>query len=343
MAKTLKDIAAELHTSPSTLSRVMNDKGNVNEATRQRILKGLKNTEYVPNQVARSLKKSSTKTIGIIVPDYRETFFGNIIRGIDEVVSENGYSIILADSNEKIKKEKHCLDLFFRQRVDALIIATVDINGVDVKNYLDDDIPVVFIDNLPNINGPFDAVLIDNWMAGKMAVDHCVTMGHEKIAFISGKKEETTGGERLRGYMEALSSYGIDVDENLIKHGDFKEESGFLCMETLINNRKKHPFSAVIVSSEMMTIGAIKRITTMGLKMPDDIALVGFDFHDRTGLVRPSISTIRQPESEIGILTAETILRKLKRKEKNSNVMVVSGQKMLLSPMLEINESSRRG
>ena len=345
MPKTLKEIALELNTSVSTVSRVVNHKDNVNEATRARILKALKNLDYKPNQIARSLKKNSTSVIGIIVPDIRERFFCEIIRGVDTIVSEYGYSILLVDSNENADKEEQYLDLLFQQRVDALIIATVT-SGRKVLQYLEHRIPVVFIDNLPKIDVPYDAILLDNVQASKMAMNLLIGKGYTRIGIIAGTQSETTGFDRLLGYRLALAEAHIEVDEQLITYGNNKEETGYQCMEKLILQSKNAPVEAVFSTAEGMTYGAIKAMQDHHVRFPDDIAIIGFDVHDKSGLITPGITTVRQPEHLNGKLTAELLLRRLDNQHKEQETRekvqfggMETGQRTLLSPYLEMKSS----
>lgn len=337
MGKTLKDIARELNLSVSTVSRVVNGRDNVNGKTREMIAEYLKQHKYTPNQVARSLKGNTTKTIGIIVPDICEVFFGQIIKGIDQVVSRNDYSIILVDSHEDKHKEERYLELLYRQRVDGLVVATVNLNAIKINDFINDEKPVVFIDNLPNLQFPFDAILTDNIAASKMAVDHLLENGHRRIAVIVGSPEETTGADRLNGYRQALQSAGIPVDESLITFGDYKEKSGYLCMKKLLDNRAKSPFTAVYVMAEMMTVGAIKAIRDAGLSIPEEIAIVGFDVHDKADLMNPGISTIRQQEQKMGQMVGELLMKRLGEHGEGDTA---PKQKTLLTPYLEIKESS---
>ena len=345
MPKTLKEIALELNTSVSTVSRVVNNKDNVNEGTRARILKALKSLDYKPNQIARSLKNNSTSVIGIIIPDIRERFFCEIIRGVDTIVSEHGYSILLVDSNENAKKEEQYLDLLFQQRVDALIIATVT-SGRKVLPYLEHHIPVVFIDNLPKIDAPYDAILLDNVQASKMAMSLLIGKGHKRIGIIAGTQSETTGFDRLLGYRLALSEANIEIDEQLITYGNNKEETGYQCMEKLILQSQNVPVEAVFSTAEGMTYGAIKAMRDHHVRFPDDIAIMGFDVHDKSGLITPGITTVRQPEHLNGKLTAELLLRRLENlhkeqetREKIQSSGLETGQRTLLSPYLEIKSS----
>lgn len=337
MIKTLKDIARELGVSPATVSRVVNRKGNVNKKTQKRIEGYLRENKYTPNQVARSLKVSVTKTIGIIMPDICEVFFGYIIKGIDSVVSKAGYSIILADSNENKLIEQRYLDLLFNQRVDALVVATVDLAGDKVMDFINSGTPIVFIDNLPSLSVPFDSVLTDNIAASRQAINHLLSKGHRDIAVIIGSPDETTGYDRLVGYRLALEEAGVALDNDLVVFGDYKEESGFRCMESLLHSRNRHFFSAVYVTSELMTFGAVKAIMRSGMNIPNDLAVIGFDVHDRTGLATPGITTIRQHEQKMGILVGDLLLKRLK--EKQNGTLDSPRQKHLLPAYLEIKES----
>ena len=339
MVRTLKDIAKELGVSVSTISRVVNNKTYVNPKTRKMVLEGLTKYNYVPNQVARSLKKQSTKTVGILVPDISENFFAQIIKGIDEVLGKHNYSIILADSNESSKKEEQYLKLLYQNRIDALVLATVSKEYSALNMYFGNNIPVIFIDNIPDIEYDIDSVIINNKKASTIAVNHLIENNKKDIAIIVGSPHETTGYERLEGYRRALEQQKIPVDENLIKYGNYKEDTGYSCMKELIENRDSHPFTGVYIGSERMTYGAIKAIKEHKLRMPEDIALVGFDVHDKTGLITPGITSIRQPENNIGKIVADLIIKRLKEKKQVENEECIS-QRIVLEPSLEVKRSS---
>ena len=338
MNKTLKDVARELNMSISTISRVVNNKDNVNEKTRDIVMAYLEKHKYTPNRVAKSLKENTTKTIGIIIPDICEVLFGQIIKGIDQIVSQYDYSIILVDSHEDKHKEERCLELLYEQRIDALVLATVNSNGSKVLELINSGLAVVFIDNLPNLSVPYDAVLIDNTAASKMAINHLLGQGHTQIACIVGSTSETTGGDRLLGYRLALEEAGISVNENLIRVGNYKEDTGYSCMEELIRNRGGQPFTAVYVAAEMMTFGAIKAIGSHGMSIPEDISVVGFDVHDRAGLMLPSITTMRQDEQQIGKLVGELLMKRLSEREQAQGS---PKQKILMMPFLEVKSSTK--
>lgn len=333
---TVKDIAEKLNLSVATVSRAINNKEYVKEETRQRVLQALKEYNYVPNEIARSLKLQSTKTVAVIVPDICEAFFGKIIKGIERTIAHREYSIIVADTDEKKENEKRYLDMLFQKRIDALVFATVDLSGDYVKNYFS-SYPIVFIDNIPELED-VDCVVIDNAKASRMAVEYLIERGHREIAVIIGSVKETTGYARREGYLDTLKHYGIPIDPDLIQYGNYKEDAGFRCMETLLKQRDEHPFTAVYVTCEMMTFGAIKAIHARGLRIPEDISLVGFDIQDRAKLISPSITTVRQPESVIGRKVGELLLKRLDEKDSGKH----ASEKILLEPYMEEGESVKR-
>jgi len=312
-AGTLKDVASRLNLSVSTVSRVVNGKGYVKEETRQRVLECLEACNYVPNEVARSLQSRETMTIGIVVPDLCETYFGRIIKEIDRVVTEAGYMLIVTDTGESRSQERRYLDSLYQKRVDALVLSSVDVDDPNVQRYFSSGTPVIFLDNMPHIQEEYlHYVMVDNHQASALAVQTLIDRGHREIALIVGSQDEPTGYERREGYCQAMQNNGLAVDPALIKVGNFKKDGGYRCMQQLLQNRKAHPFTAVHVTSEMMTIGALQAIREAGLTVGADIAVVGFDVHDDLGLATPTIACVCQPEAEVGRRIGQMLLQLLK-------------------------------
>lgn len=322
---TLKQIAKELSLSVSTVSRAINGKSVVNSDTKKRVLELAQKYSYTPNEVARSLQKCSTETIAVVLPDISENFFGTIVKGIDSAVSKEGYMLLLADTHERADKEDKYLDMLYKRQVDALVLATVDIDGTSSARFRNSGKPVVFIDNVPSAEN-IDAITIDNKKASFIAVNYLKENGHKNIATIIGSKEETTGAERLAGYRDALKILGITENDNLIAFGDYKRESGYAAMKKLLDNRKNAPFTAVFVTSEKMTYGALDAIKEAGLSVPEDISLIGFDVHERYKGGH-KIASIRQPEDEIGRLVGNQLLSRLKKTSS-------CGEHIMLEPLL---------
>lgn len=333
---TLKRLAQELNISVSTVSRALNGKNVVKEETKQLVIEAAKKYSYMPNEVARSLQKNSTNTVAVVLPDISETFFGTIVNEIDRMVTPQGYMIILTDTHEDIEKERKYLNMLLARRVDALILATVDSNGDAVSRYMENHIPVIFIDNIPGVH-EIDAVIIDNKKASKIAVEHLISYGHKKIAMITGVEKETTGAERLAGFIEALNENDIPIDERLIMYGDYKQESAYHLMRQLLQTYNENPFTAVYAVSERMTYGVIQAIEEQGLRIPEDISVVGFDIH-KTGMEpRMKITSVRQPEIEIGRKVGEVLLDRLNNSAGDDEN--VKHDRLLLEPFLEDGET----
>ena len=333
---TLKYIAKELGLSASTVSRVVNGKYEGNEKTKQRVLDALEKHSYIPNEVARSLQKSSTETIAVVLPDISETFFGTIVKEIENEVSDSGYMLILADTHEKAEKERKYLDILYKRRVDALVLATIDSSGDAVSKFIANDIPVVFIDNIPKLDG-ISAITIDNKKAGQIAVDYLLSCGHRQIATIIGSTSETTGADRLAGYCSALSDNNIEKNDALIKFGNYKLDSGYKAMCELLDNRNKAPFTAVFVTSEQMTYGALRAIRDRSLNVPDDISVIGFDIHNLKDDRRQMITTIRQPEDVIGKNVGELLLKYL-----SENDTAKEETRIFLEPFLQKGDTVKK-
>ena len=335
----LKYIAKQLGISASTVSRALNGKPGVKPATREKILEAAREYNYIPNEVARSLQKSSTNTIAVVLPDISETFFGIIVKEIDKLAARQGYMILLADTHEKEEQEQKYVDMLFERRIDALVLATVCMDGRTIRRFVQGRKPVVCIDNIPKIDGT-DTITIDNREASRIAVRHLVENGHRKIAGIFGSLKETTGAERYRGYLEALQEAGICPDERLAAFGDYKRDSGYACMKKLLKSRKKHPFTSVYITSEKMTYGAMCAIRESGLRIPEDLSVIGFDIHDTESYLARKIVSIRQPEAAIGKMAGELLMRKLANQSGGAEPVPV--EHLLLAPYLQEGETVRK-
>lgn len=333
MSVQLKDIAKHLNISISTVSRVLNDTGRVNKDTRERILKAIKEFGYQPNEIARSLKRKSANILGVIVPDLSNSFYANVIKGVEKVARDNDHSVIVCNSDEDIQKEEEYVQLLLQKQVTGLVIATVGGNPELFEQYHRSGIPFVFIDNLPQTQENFDVVTIDNVKAGYELAKHLIDQGHERLAIITGPQNQSTAAERLQGFAKCLEENGLPVRDKWIGVGEFKRESGYSIMKSWLQQDELP--TAIFAANDFLLYGAIKAILEKGLRVPHDIAAVCFDANDDTGLVKPQITSVIQPAHRIGSIAADIIMRK----EKNKDLKVF--EKVVLEPTLIINESSR--
>lgn len=332
MGANLKDIAQHLNISVSTVSRVVNNKDRVSPETRERVSKALIELQYTPNEVARSLKSKSVNTIGVIVSDISNNFYSSVIKGIEGLAWEKGFSIIVCNSDGEAEREKEYTQLLLQKQIAGLIIATVGGNMSFFKQYSRQGIPVIFIDNLPKLNESFDYVTINNINASYELTCHLIEQGHKDIAIITGSLDETTAAERLQGWKNALSENGISIRKKWIGTGNFRQESGYKIMKSFLEKEDKP--TAILAANNFLAYGAVRAIYDSGLKIPEDISIVCFDAFDPTGLVRPQITSIIQPAEEIGRISVDIAIRK--SQSKNKKVY----EKVILEPKLEIKESS---
>ena len=328
---TIVSIAKQLNISTATVSRALNNKGNVKESTRERVLEAAREFNYIPNQLARSLQNAKTNTIAVVIPDITEDFFGNITAQIDHVVSRDKFMLLVCDTHENATLEKKYLDMLHERRVDAIVLATVDLTGNTSRRIRESGIPIVYIDNIPSCE-EIKSITIDNQLASHIAVDYLFEKGHRKIAGIFGSQEETTGCERYRGYIGALSEHDLSKDLNLIEFGDYKYASGYRCMKNLLSNEK---MTAVYVTSEKMTYGAIKAIQEAELRIPEDISVIGFDVHKGENPVVLPITSIRQPEMEIGTEVGDLLLKIM------GGYTIDDSGRIMLTPFIEAGRTVR--
>ncbi len=309
---TLNEIARRAGVSASTVSRVVNNVGNVKAETKERVLQAMSGHRYVPNQVARNLKRSRSNAVGMIVPDINESFFSHTVKSLEAHLSEHGYSMVLCISNEDSEKEEKYLDFLTQNMIDGVVLATVSRSSEAQRRFVDRGRSIVFIDNLPPFPEDYSAVITDNMEASRQAVQALRRAGHEKIAVITGKQSETTGRERLAGYLDEMRANGLPVRDGWVRYGDFKGESGYASMCALLEENRE--ITAVYVHSSQMTYGAQKAIQDMGLRIPEDISLIGFDIHDNTGMMPSMITSVVQQEEEIGRLACGLLIESIEGK-----------------------------
>lgn len=312
MKATMKDVAREAGVSTATVSHVINKTRFVEKETKNKVLKVLKKLSYYPNAAAQSLRSKKTKVIGLIVPDISNFFFTAVIRGVENSLKKYGYNLILADSNENLKIEKEQIRVFNAKLIDGLIVAPASGDHTFLKKLLNGNSPVVFIDRKPQGCCPGDCVLVDNAEGAYKAVSMLIKKGHSRIGVISGVPGLTTSEERIMGCKKALVDYGIKVDQDLIKIGDGRYDSGYKLMKELLLNSN---ITALFVVNNLMTIGAIQFLKEKQIKVPDELAIIGFDDYKWASITNPPLSVVKQPSRKIGEKASEILIRRIKKEE----------------------------
>ena len=304
----INDVAALAKVSTATVSHVINNTRFVSDEVRKRVLSAIKKLHYFPSATARSLSTKETKTVGVIISDIQNPFYGQLIRGIDGILHKEGYDILLASNDEDVTKENAYLTTFFSRGVDGIIMAPVneDISFLEVIESV--GTKIVFIDREPS-NNPFPSILVNNKSSSKELINHLIDDGHERIAIILGLNRSTINN-RFLGYKEALMERGIPFNKEFAVVGGSQQHGGYLAAKKLLNMKQKP--TAIFTTVNLMTLGTLKAFHELGIRCPEDCALVGFDDTSWAPLFTPPLTTIEQPIKEIGITAANSLLEQLK-------------------------------
>lgn len=312
MAATLNDIAEASGVSISTVSRVLNGKSEkyrISAETDELVHRIAREMNYRPNQLARGLRLKKTNTIGLLAPDVSNPFFAYVIKRVQKVAHELGYSLVVCNTDETVELEREHVNLLYRKRVDGIIAMPVGTEYDHFEDLLEKDIPMVLLDRCFD-NLPVNTVVVDNYTGAFEAVTHLIETGHERIAFIQGLRGTYTNTERLRGYRDALQARGLTVDETLIVGGDFRQENGFIETKLLLN-RTDRP-TAIFATSDLITLGALETIAEEGLSVPEDISLLTFDDFDFAPFLKCPLTAVRQPKEMMGEMAVKLLVEDLK-------------------------------
>ncbi|WP_410511328.1 LacI family DNA-binding transcriptional regulator [Paenibacillus sp. BR2-3] len=308
----IKDVAIEAGVSTATVSHVINSTKNVSAEVRQKVTKAMKQLDYIPNSVARSLRSRKSNTIGLIVPikanDNANNFFLSVANGIECILKKYGYHLLLSNSQENHLEEIERIKMFNTQNIDGLIIAPTS-KLCSETDKLFGDYPVVFIDRKP-AEPPGDWVLVDGTKGAYCGVTALLDKGHRKIGCIAGLPDISTSKERMDGYRQALSDYKVDFNESLLKIGDMSWETGYELAGQLL---QEEGATALFVANNAMSLGAVKYLKENNIRIPEDIALIGFDDYEWTEIVHPALSVIRQPSNELGKKAAEMLIHRIQK------------------------------
>lgn len=319
MAATIKDIAKKTGLGLATISSYLNG-GNVREANRIKIEAAIEELHYEINEVARGLKTNKTKTIGVVIPELNNIFCTEIITSMEDVLRNQGYATIVCDCRTDKKLEKEAISFLTQKRVDGIINMPVDETGAHLKAFRKSGKPVVLIDRkIEKLN--CDSVFVDNRTASREAVELLIRSGHENIGIIAGPQDIFTAKERLLGYRDALANAEIPVKEQNIYYGDYKMSSGVHGLEKLVQDNPD--MTAVFVSNYEMTMGSVIGANELGVSIPDDLSLVGYDNLAFARACRPKLTIVAQPTDSIGAEVARIMLERLEHgeiKQEDSNV-----------------------
>ena len=326
---TLKMVAEKAEVSVNTASRAINNKPDINLETKKRILQVAKELGYIRNAAAVALRTKKTGTIGVVIADNRNPFYAEVLNGMEEAAREKNYHIILANTQRNYRKEEEAINLLLAKRVDGLLITPVQDKDDDIKNLIDANIPFVVVGrDFKNIE--VDAVYNDEIKGGFLATEYLIKKGHKRVALINGFLHKSPAKGRLEGYKKVLKKYGIPFDDALVTVGDIDVKDGYERTKQLL--KKNLDFTAIFAYNDMMAFGAMQAVKEKGLRIPEDIGLVGYDDIPFSSLISPSLTTIRLKKKELGAESVKLLLSRINGNRKKT-------KKVMLDVELQIRES----
>jgi len=332
---TIKEVADLAGVSVGTVSHVITGSVPVSEPLKIKVQAAIKELDYHPNHVARSLKTSKTRTLGIIVPDMTISFFPQIIHGAEMAARERGYSVIAANSMESTDRQSELLSLLRSQQVEGIlvVVAAAPMPVNQMSRLIEAGVPVVCLDRVPE-KIPVDSVSVDDISAAEMGTDHLLANGYRRIAIVTGPLSLQNESRRLQGYERSLRRAGEPASEALVWQGNLKSEDlAAMCRERL-SDRATRP-EAILCTNGPTALGALRGLRECGLRTPEDIGFVTFDELTVDDLFSPAITTIVQPAYEIGSRAADILLDRVEN-GKSGGVRTVR-----LPATLKVRESSR--
>lgn len=307
---TIKDIARMLNISISTVSRALRGMPEINPETRSAVVKLAEELDYQPNQLAKNLAKSRTKTIGVIVPNLSYYYFSAMLNSIEEAALQAGYSVLVCQTNESFLRETTNIQNLLRSQVEGFIISlSRDTDDYEhVERLVRKNIPLVLVDRYAeSIN--VSKVIVDNHAAAFKATEHLIENGCRRIGFLGGPRQLVLSNQRIAGYRAALARHNLVVGDQYVFHGDYTQENTIV--QTLAMMSLPQPPDGVVIISDRMAFSAIYALTQKGLRIPDDVAIVSFNNEPVSALFSPTLSSIGQPIQEMGTESVRLLLREI--------------------------------
>lgn len=323
LTPTIIDVARESGVSYSTVSRVLNGYEFVKPTTREKVLQAAERLGYVPNQQARSLAGGRSNLIGILVPGLDNGYISEIIRGIDEELAKSDYNLILYTTHRQHGRETNYVATIMNGAADGvlLVVPLISMTYLDVLSQ--QNFPYVLIDQA-DAAGKSSFVNAANWQGAYDATQYLIKLGHQRIGFITGLEGLASASDRLEGYRAALTDHGLTLSSALISRGDFQEEGGYDAAQKLLALPQRP--TAILAANDLSAFGAIEAIREQGLRIPEDISIMGFDDIPQASLVHPKLTTVHQPLQEMGQMGVKMLLERIQHPEREAYQVTLNTQ-----------------
>lgn len=308
----IKKIAKLANVSTTTVSRVLNNREDVSQKTRKKIIDIMKQNDYVPNMAARNLSNKTSTYVGVIVSDIQNSFFSDMISGIAQTLEKENLNMLLFDTNENVLNQHKYIDMLYEQKVKGLIITPVeerDEKSIALLHRLENSgIPVVFVDRDIKDSG-FDGVFVDSVKGALDATNTLIKNGHKDIAVITGPETSRPSRERYTGFAQAMQENGLAINHDYVKHGNFKSDDGYSLTKELF--KLKNPPTAIFSFNNMMTLGCLRFFTEKNIIVGEEISLIGFDEIEMLDWLNINISAVSRPTTVMGIEATELLLDRI--------------------------------
>ncbi|SDH27219.1 transcriptional regulator, LacI family [Alteribacillus persepolensis] len=309
MKVTMKQIAKEANVSVATVSHVINGTKHITEDKYNKIMQIIHKYNYKPNSTAKNLRQQKTKTAGMVVSSFPDSFITEMVYGVEERAREMGYNLLLVNTNEDKNYEEETINLLHSKMVDGIILSPTS-NDIEYLNaFTDEDFPIVLVNRYNNIVQHAPKVTGDNVQTGYDATMHLLQHGHKKIGMIYGVSNVSTTDERIEGYKKALQQYNLPFNDSYFELGHATVSGGAAAAKSLLSRHSD--ITALFIQNDLMTIGAISQIKDLLLKIPDDIALIGFGDFASSSIIDPPVTNIVLPPDTIGKTAFDVLLNKI--------------------------------
>ncbi|MGB7799525.1 ribose operon transcriptional repressor RbsR [Buttiauxella sp.] len=322
---TMKDVAKLAGVSTSTVSHVINNDRFVSDAIRAKVDAAIKTLNYAPSALARSLKLNQTHTIGMLITASSNPFYSELVRGVERSCFERGYSLVLCNTEGDEQRMNRNLETLLQKRVDGLLLLCTETHlpSPDIMSRYP-SIPTVMMDWAP-FEGESDVIQDNSLLGGERATQHLIDKGYTRIACITGPQDKTPARLRLEGYRNAMNRAGLAIQQGYEIIGDFEFQGGFTAMNSLL--ALEQPPHAVFTGNDAMAVGAYQALYQAGLKVPQDMAVVGYDDIELARYMTPPLTTIHQPKDELGELAVDVLIHRMAQP-------TLEQQRLLLTPEL---------
>lgn len=333
---TMKDIARLAQVSTSTVSHVINNSRFVSEEIREKVQKVVKELNYTPSALARSLKVNETKTIGMLVTATSNPFFAEVMAGVEQYCQQNHYNLIIATTNGDAERLQHHLQTLIQRKVDGLLLMCGDAR-LNTDESLNIPLPMVVVDWwFTELNA--DKIFENSTSGGYLATKTLIDAGHSDIAIITGNLKKSLAKNRLEGYKKALYEANIPLNPNWIIESHFDFAGGLAGMNSLLTQSEKP--TAVFACSDTIALGAYQAVWQQGLNVPQDISIIGYDDIELAKYLSPPLSTISQPKAELGKLAVETLLKRIRSQAKDFQTIMLEPELVLRDSIHQINKNA---